>query len=124
MKTVLIIDADFGFVFWLGQVLGDAGWQAVPAKGFSEATALISQLRMEIDLLVVNPILTGAADFVHALRCSQPNLKVLVVLEKEQQVGPIQNADAIVRKPLQVDRVAGALWTRIIEQILIRHFVA
>ena len=110
MKTVLIIDPDLGFVFWLGWVLGDAGWQALPAKGFSEATDLLSQLHMEIDLLVVNPFLTGATDFVDTSRCSQPNLKVLVVLEKERQVGPIQNADTIVRKLLRVDRVAGALW--------------
>jgi len=124
MKTVLIIDPDLGFVFWLGRVLGDAGLQALPAKGFSEATALLSQLHMEIDLLVVNPFLAGAAGFVDTLRCSQPNLKVLGVLEKEQQVGPIQNADTIVRKPLQVDRFAGALWVRTIEQILVRHFAA
>ena len=32
MVTVLIIDNDLGFIFWLGQILNDVGYAALPAK--------------------------------------------------------------------------------------------
>ena len=119
MKTILIIDDDLGFVFWLGRVLGDAGYQALPAKGFLEANALLSELNTEIDLLIANPSLAGAADFVSALRRSRPNARVLAVLgEKDQKVGQIQDTDVIARKPLKPDAAAATLWVRMVEQIL------
>jgi len=125
MRAVLIIDPDLGFVFWLGRLLAGAGCQALPAKGFSEASALLDELHMRIDLLVVSSLLTGSAEFAETLRRSHPNLKVLLVLdEKERSPGQFQNADAILRKPVQPDRIADALWLRIVEHVLIRHFVA
>ena len=126
MKTVLIVDPDLGFVFWLGQVLGNTRWQAVPAKDFQTAMALLRELHLEkIDLLILNPSVQGAADFVQALRISQPNLKVAVALsENEQNPARIENADSVIRKPRLADRAAGALWLRIIESLLIGYFVA
>ena len=57
----------------------------------------------------LNPFLTGAADFVEALRRSRPHLKSLAVIGKEvQQASLIPSVDASVRKPLQADRTAGA----------------
>lgn len=125
MKTVLLIEPDLGFVFWLGQALASAGWRAIPAKGIDDAALLLEQLRSEIDLLVVNPGLGGAPDLVDSLRASQPNLQVLLVLgSEEQNTDQIRNASAVLRKPLQLDKVTGALWLRVIEQILVRHLTA
>ena len=122
MKTIVIIDDDLGFVFWLGRVLGDAGYQVLPAKGFSEASALLSELNTEIDLLIANPSLAGAVDFVNALRRSRPNAKILAVLsEKDQEAGQIQNADITARKPLQADAAAATLWLKMVEQVLERQ---
>ena len=119
MKTVLIIDGDLGFVFWLGKLLGDAGYQALPAKGVSEASALLGELNTEIDLVIVNPSLPGAADFVNALRRSQPNSKVLAALgEKDQSADQVQISDVTARKPLVQDRGASSSWLRIVEHAL------
>ena len=91
MRTVLIIDPDLGFVLWLGRLLAGGGCQPLPAKGFSEASALLDELHMGIDLLVVSSLLTGSAEFVETLRRSHPNLKVLLVLdEKERSAGQFQ----------------------------------
>ena len=120
MKTVFIIDADLGFVFWLGQALQDSGYQVLPAKSFPEAAAVITELKAEIDLLIVNPFLAGAAAFVDALRSSRPNLKVLAVLgENDPQVSQIPSPDATVRKPLQADRIASGVWVGMVEQLLL-----
>lgn len=119
MKTVLIVDEDLGFVFWLGRVLTDAGYQAVPAKGFSEAEALLNELNLEVDLLVVNSSLSSEAGFVDALRRSRANLKILAVLgENTESDSPMRNADIMARKPLRADRAAAALWVRMVEQAL------
>jgi hypothetical protein len=119
MKTILIIDPDLGFVFWLGQTLASGGCCALPAKGIDDAILLLGQLSRGVDLLVVNPGLSGASAFLDSLRTSQPNLKVLAVLSSEEQrTDPLWNASAVVRKPLQLDKVSGALWLRMIEQIL------
>jgi DNA-binding response OmpR family regulator len=120
-KVVLIIDTDLGFVFWLGRVLGDAGHQVLPAKGLSEASSLLHELNTEVHLLIVNPSLPGAADFAKGLRRSWPNAKLLVALsDNDPQGGQIQAADIIVRKPLQPDTAAAALWLKMVEQVLDR----
>jgi hypothetical protein len=78
-KTVLIVDRDLGFVFWLGSALGGAGYKVFPAKGVPEATALISELKLELDLLIVNSSLDGAGNLVDAVRYSRRELKSLSV---------------------------------------------
>ena len=122
MKTVLIIDDDLGFAFWLGRALQDAGHEALPAKGFSEASAILSELKTEIDLLIVNSSLAGAADFVNALRRSRANVKSLAVLSNEDRsVEQIRDADVTARKPLQPDGAAETVWLQMIEQALSRR---
>ena len=43
MRSILIVDSDLGFVFWLGRALHDAGYEALPAKDVPEATAIIGR---------------------------------------------------------------------------------
>jgi ActR/RegA family two-component response regulator len=125
VKTVLIIESDLGFVFWLGRALQDASYEALPAKGVQEATALVSELNAEIDLLIVNPSLAGAVEFVHALRHSRRDLKILAVPgEKDQQAHPIPSVDAVVWKPPELDQAASALWLSIVGQLLLRDCAA
>jgi DNA-binding response OmpR family regulator len=122
MKTVLIIDRDLGFVFWLGRVLADAGAQVLPAKDFSAAQALLNELKRDIDLLIVNPSLAGASNFVNALRRSWPDVKILAALgDHDQQTGQTPLADITARRPLQPDAAAATLWLRIVEQVLHRE---
>ena len=100
MKTILIIDDDLGFVFWLGQLLADTGYRVLPAKDFSEASGLFSQLNTEIDLLVMNAALAETSGSYDLLRRTWPNAKLLAVLnENDQQTGQIQGVNVIVRKP-------------------------
>ena len=120
MRTILIVDSDLGFVFWLGQALHDAGYNALPAKGVPEATALIGELKTEIDLLIINPNLSGAVDFANSLQRFREDLKVLAMLGEKDQAGQIPNSDATIRKPLQVNLNVSALWLGIIHQLLVR----
>ena len=110
------MDRDLGFVFWLGQTLDDAGYQALPAKSIRDATALLGQLNLEIDLLIVNPSLDDARGFADALRRFQGHLKVIAVIgEWEGPSSAFPGADALEYKPLNQDNVSRAQWLQTIQ---------
>lgn len=119
MKTILIIDDDLGFVFWLGRLLTDAGYNALPAKEVEAARSLLGELHCGIDLLIVNPSLPGLTDFADALRQSSTNVKVIALLGGEKQSpNQLRNADMVAQKPLQTDTAADTLWIKTVERAL------
>jgi ActR/RegA family two-component response regulator len=121
VKTVLIIDPDLGFVFWLGQALSAAGYEAFPAKDISEAIALLAELHVQVDLLILNPSLAGAANLVAALRQSRADLKLLLLAGAGDQ--QIPSPDAILPKPAQADDLASSVWLRCVERLFSRNMV-
>ena len=76
MATILILDDDLGFAFWLGQTLSAPHCETLPAKNVPEATALIDQFKLTIDLVIMSPTVPGAADFTRGLRRQQGHLRV------------------------------------------------
>lgn len=79
METILLVDDDLGFVFWLGRLLDGAGYAAFPAKNIEDGRALVAQCRLPVDLLIINAAAIGLAAFVKELRISRPALEVIVV---------------------------------------------
>jgi DNA-binding response OmpR family regulator len=59
MKTALIVDPDIGFGFWLARGLDQSHYQSFPAKSVADASALIQELRLQVDLLILDPALPG-----------------------------------------------------------------
>jgi hypothetical protein len=118
IRTVLIVDRELGFVFWLGQALDRAGYQALPAKSCEDAAELLKQLNVEIHLLIVGYCLAGAGAFADALRRSQGHLKVIAVIgEGEQPGSPFPGADASQLMLSAVDEGSEAEWLETIEAI-------
>ena len=76
VATILILDDDLGFAFWLGQTLCAPNCETLPAKNVPEAAALIGQFKLTIDLVIMNPAVPGAADFTRGLRRQQGHLRV------------------------------------------------
>jgi DNA-binding response OmpR family regulator len=117
--TVLILDNDLGFVFWLGRTLDAAGYQTLPAKNISDATILLEELTLEIDLLIVNPSLPGAAEFVSMLRRSTRRLKVIAISDVDGPVTTLPGVDAWRRKPDNiVDEVTTLEWVQLTQSLL------
>ena len=97
MNTVLIFDHDLGFLFWLGQVL--ASYRVLPARSVPEAMRLIRRLRIQVDLLIVNPEISGGAELVKTLRMANPSVRV-IALSGESNTGEHDlEADAIGVRP-------------------------
>lgn len=86
MATILILDKDLGFSFWLGLALNTPNCRAFPAKSVRDATALIAHYRLKIDFLIVNPAVPGSAEFTRALRRDQKHLRV-ATLAPETEAG-------------------------------------
>ncbi len=103
MKTILVVDSDLGFVFWLGHGLDQAGYPAFPAKSVPDAKTLLDELKIAVDLLIVNPALPDAAGFVEALRGLHHRLKVVVVTDNQAELGQIPDVDLRCRKPGRTD---------------------
>jgi hypothetical protein len=112
------VDRDLGFVFWLGQALDDAGYQALPAKSIGDATELLGQLNLEIDLLIVGLSVLGAREFADAVRRFQGHLKVIAVVDEwEEPSSPFRGADASERRPLNPDNASRLQWLRTIHGV-------
>jgi len=97
VATILILDNDLGFSFWLGQSLNAPHCRALPAKSVAEAVALIGQFKLKIDFLIMNPAVPGASDFTRALQRGQKHLRVATLTpETGEGMGPHENLQAVM----------------------------
>jgi len=118
VKTVLIVDADLGFVFWLGQALDVAGCSAFPARSVPDARALLAECKLAVDVLILDPVLPGASDFVMALRHDRENIKVLAVSDGGAITGFRLDADATCDKPADVSEQGRLERTKMLQRML------
>ena len=116
MKTVLIVDADLSFAYWLGQGLDEAGYQAFPAKNIPDAAALPDELKPTIDLLIVNPALPGASEFIETLRRWNPSAQVVAL--RGGAAHSLAGVDLWCRKPDRKDHLQRRRWIERVEQLL------
>src|ERR1700694_1206042 len=80
-NTLLIVDNDVGFLWWLGEIFKEAGYRAVPALNCRQALAAVKKFQIQPDLLVVNPALTGVARLVTSLERANHDVKIVVIRE-------------------------------------------
>ena len=119
MKTILLVDHDLGFVFWLGQTLDRAGYEALPAKDIAGAVSLIEELQLDVDLLVIQPALSGAAEFVEKLCQDRPTVKVIAASDPENLTEVLlPGANAFRKKPALTGPADPEEWLSMIEHLL------
>jgi DNA-binding response OmpR family regulator len=122
-KTVLIVDEDLGFVFWLGRLLNETGYQAWPARSGAEASALLSEIGIELDLLVINPNSTDAAAFIEDQR-HRADFKTIAIqtpdMPQEEEAGPVYGIDAAMIKPQRPNDITAFEWMGVIDSLLMK----
>jgi DNA-binding response OmpR family regulator len=125
VKTVLLVDADLGFIFWLGKALDRAGYDALPARSVADARVLLHELNPTIDLVILNPALADAASFVEKLRQSDIHLKFIALLDHPaDEVKDLPGIDAVQCKPETIDELTGPEWLQFIQGVLSGNTVA
>ena len=116
-KAILLIDTDLGFLFWLGQALDRAGYEAFPARGISDAIALLAALHLTVGSVILNYSLPGAENFIADLRRSQNHLKVISLVEYEQQFIP-PGIDAVFCKPAEINERSRAELVQMVQKVV------
>ncbi len=115
METVLIVDNDLGFVFWLGKTLNAAGYEALPAKDAADASALLGELDKTPDLLIVNPALPRIDSLIDRLRRTHKQLKVIAIGAFAEP--DISNAEA-KSNPSAFDESYKERWLDIVRKVM------
>lgn len=118
MKTVLILDDDLGFVFWLGHVLDAAAYSTLPAKSVPDAVLLVTQLGLTVDVLVINLSLAESLDFITALHSSQRDMRVVGVVNDPMEPVNIPGVHAVRLKPSIRNEAAKVEWLQYIQRVL------
>jgi len=110
--TVLIVDEELGFLLWLGAVLGEAGYRAVPAKAVTDGARMARAFPPNV--LVINPELHGAVKFIITLRTHNPDLKVIALSDPTEA----QENVIVVPKLTEITAETRKRWLRAIENVL------
>jgi DNA-binding NtrC family response regulator len=119
VKTVLIVDDDLGFAFWLGQALDQAGYETWPARSVTAAKSLLAEVRLAVDLLVISASASRAHALVTYLGRSKPDFKVIAVYDElSDRIKPFPKASAIHQKPETIDTAAKLEWVRLVTGVL------
>ncbi len=117
--TVLIVDDELGFLLWLGALLGEAGYRAVPAKTVTDAARMARVFPPNI--LVINPELRGAAHLIAGLRTHNVDLKVMALAGPTEQLEDV----IVIPRPTEITAETGKQWLRTIENLVgdchVRH---
>ena len=80
--VVLIVDRDLGFVWWLGEILNSAGCHAVPALNCREALTLANEMKLDVDVLFVNPKLWGVSALTRSLSRANRSVKIVDIRKR------------------------------------------
>jgi ActR/RegA family two-component response regulator len=119
--TALIVDDDVAFVLWLGEMLTENGYQPYPALTCRLALALVKKLSLQVDVLVLNPKLRGAARAIEALSIERPSLRVVLIRDPSESVTVIPNSNhATLDRPRSWEPVSRDEWIAQIRKVLMR----
>jgi CheY-like chemotaxis protein len=119
--TALIVDDDVGFILWLGEMLTETGYQAIPALHCRQALTLVKKLALRVDVLVVNPKLRGAVQAVKALERAHPRLRVVVIRDPSAPPGePLDKNHPALERPSAWEPISRPQWIVKIRKVLLR----
>lgn len=118
VPTVLIVDHDVGLVCWLGEVFTEIGLQAIPAVNCRQALAFSDQLAADVDVVAVNPGLPGVSRMIQTLKSAQPNLKVILIQDHDDEPNRAPPADATIERPSGWQTISRTLWHQKLRGVL------
>lgn len=115
----LIVDDDLGFVWWLGDRFHEAGYRTVPALDARQASSIVKELNLKIDVVVVNPALRGVQRLINTLsHAESPPLKIIVIRDPTPSRTILIRADGILERPSGWGPASRHEWLRKLRRIL------
>lgn len=118
-RTIVIIDFDWSFQFWLAGILTEAGHRVFPARCAADAASLIRSAHVAPSLLVVDPGLPGIAKLIAAMKKRDGRLRVIASGEPPADTD-FPQLDGVFPKPANITEreSVAALWRAAIELLL------
>jgi hypothetical protein len=116
--TVWIVDDDLGFVWWLGEIFTEAGCRALPALSCEQAISLNESLDVGIDLLVLNPGLSGVAGMLQILRSAYPNFKIVLIGNASPALTTTIRPQANLERPSSSQPISRVEWVARVRKLL------
>jgi hypothetical protein len=117
-RTALIVDEDFAFVWWLGELLLEAGYHSVPALSCDQALSFVRMMKLDLELLIVNPELFAASRMIKVLGAKHPGLKVAHIRGGSLEApGEAQTAPTLER-PSGWKPFTRVQWTKVVRRLL------
>ena len=98
-QTILIVDEDIGFVWWLGDMLKEVGCRVLPALACGEAVLLTKQLGIEPDLIIVNPSLAGTPQMLQFFIHTKSHLQIVTTGAPSKALTASIHVGAILERP-------------------------
>lgn len=117
-NAVVIVDDDLGFMLWLGDLLKEAGYQAVPAFSCLEAFSHVQQCNVSVGVIIVNPTLPGVFDMLETLGSKYGPLRIILIKSPGISVPEMMPARSIVEKPWAWEKISRREWLGKIEKAL------
>ena len=115
---VLIADDDIAFLWWLGELFHDLGYQSVPALSCSQALSLIRKSGRYPDLLVIDPRLKGCSRLIKTLsRTSPPKIVFIQGPDIYELSGAAPGAN--IERPVGWGPVLRSEWRLKLQRLLI-----
>jgi ActR/RegA family two-component response regulator len=119
--AALIVDDDVGFILWLGEMFTAHGYQAYPALNCRQALALTRKLALDLNVLVLNPKLRGAARVMEVLTNAHPSLRIILIRDPSASVTAFPNSThATLDRPRAWEPVVREQWIAQMRKILMR----
>jgi DNA-binding NtrC family response regulator len=115
--VVLIVDEDLGFVWWLGQIFSQAGCQVVPTLGSDQTLSLARELNLKVDVIVVNPELSGISELIQALSATR-RPKVVAIRNHDSNVRVALPAHATLERPSGWGPVSEKEWLECVRRLV------
>lgn len=116
--TVLIIDDDLGFTWWLGSIFSEIGCHAVPALNCNQALEFVEKFQLSVNLLIVKAGIPGISQLTRML--NNPDLKT-VAIEEDATLAASQPGsmfDAVLTRPYSREPVVKGEWEQKLRTLL------
>ena len=113
---ILIVDPDLGFLFWLGQVLAEAGYAVLPAVSCGQALYHTDKFGAKIDDVILEPSLPGVSQMLRELGRLNSFLKIILIGSPGMPSAML--ADLTMQRPRSKEALSPEEWLTRLEAVL------
>jgi DNA-binding NtrC family response regulator len=115
--AILVVDGDVGFLWWLGELFHESGYRSIPALNCRQALSMIKKMSGGVDLLVVNPALSGVSRLIQTLSRNR-SPKIVLIPQGGVSELPGVNAVATLERPSGRAAISRSEWQQKVRAIL------